>query len=124
MNFVIYDQYGILHIIFYIYEFVLVKSKFALSMISALLATSASAMPKFYGKIDLSLDYMPRDNAIQQDHDHFQLDSNNTLFGIKGEEKLNQRLSVIYQSEWTFILKRNGSETFTPRNQFIGIKDK
>ena len=100
------------------------KSKIVLSLISALVASTASAMPKFYGKVDLSLDYLPRDNAIKKDHDHFQFDSNNTLFGIKGEEKLNDRLSVLYQSEWTFILKRNGNEPFTPRNQFVGIKDK
>ncbi|QIO08074.1 porin [Acinetobacter lanii] len=100
------------------------KSKITLSLISALLASPAFAMPQPYGKIDLSVDYMPRDNHLNKDDHHVQFNSNNTLFGIKGEEKLNQRFSVMYQSEWTFILKRNGNETFTPRNQLIGIQDK
>ena len=100
------------------------KTKIALTLIATTFAGSVAAMPTFYAKVDLSLDYLPRDNAKQKDHDHFQLDSNNTWIGVKGDEKLNDRLSVVYQSEWTFMLKRNSNETFTPRNQFIGIKDK
>lgn len=97
--------------------------KIALTLIAACYAGSVSAMPELYAKIDLSVDYLPRDNAKQQDHDHVQLDSNNTWIGVKGEEKLNDRFGVVYQSEWTFMLKRNDKETFTPRNQFVGIKD-
>ena len=99
------------------------KSQIALTLIAGLLAGSVSAMPKFYGRVDVSVDYLPRDNAVKKDDNHVQLNLNNTFIGIKGEEKLSERLKLIYQTEWTAVLKRNGPEVLTPRNQFIGLKD-
>lgn len=92
--------------------------------LSALLNHTAHAQPKFYGKIDLSLDYLPQHNATQRDEDKFRLNSNNSLIGIKGEEKFNNRLSAVYQSEWLITIhKERSPRILTPRNQFFGIKD-
>lgn len=103
----------------------ILKNKIAIAIFAALFSAYASAKPTIYGKIDLSVDYLPQDNATQKDQDKFRVNSNNSLIGLKGEEKINDRLSAVYQSEWLIVLdtNRNGSETFTPRSQFIGIKD-
>ncbi|WP_227591370.1 porin [Acinetobacter shaoyimingii] len=90
----------------------------------AVLSHVAYAKPSLYGKFDLSLDYLPQNNATQPDHDKFRLNSNNSLIGIKGEEKLNDRLSAVYQSEWLISIDHDKSpRVLTPRNQFIGLKD-
>ena len=92
--------------------------------LSTLISHITYAQPKFYGKLDLSLDYLPQNNATNPDHDKFRINSNNSLLGIKGEEKLNDRLSAVYQSEWLISIDKDKSpRVLTPRNQFLGIKD-
>lgn len=99
-------------------------SIWVITCLSGLLSHIAYAKPTFYGKLDLSVDYLPQSNATGQNHDKFRVNSNNSLIGIKGEEKLSNRLSAVYQSEWLITINnRNGPEVLTPRNQFIGLKD-
>lgn len=101
------------------------NTKIATALFLTLCAASASAQPTLYGKLDVSVDYLPQANATHHDQDKVRVNSNNSLLGLQGEEKINDRFSAVYQSEWLAVLDthRNGSESFTPRNQFIGIKD-
>lgn len=103
----------------------ILNPKIATALFLTLCAASASAQSTLYGKLDVSVDYLPRANATHHDQDKVRVNSNNSLLGLQGEEKINARLSAVYQSEWLAVLDthRNGSESFTPRNQFIGIKD-
>ena len=64
------------------------KTKIAASIALTLLAGSTFAAPTLYGEIDASLDYLPEDNATKSDRDVWELSSNSSLIGIKGEEKL------------------------------------
>jgi predicted porin len=45
--------------------------------------------------------------------------------GLKGEEKLTDRLNALYQAEFTINVDdgASNSDTFVPRNLFVGIKD-
>lgn len=87
---------------------------------------SAVAAPSFYGEIDLSIDYLKEDNASGRDRDVTELSSNNSFIGLKGDQKLNERLSALYQAEFTFYGDdgQSGSgDSFVPRNLLIGLKD-
>lgn len=101
------------------------KTKISLAIATVLLAGTVSAAPTFYGEVDVSLDYLPENNNGSSDRDVVELSSNNSFIGIKGEEKLNDRLSALYQSEWTIYVDDgvNGADPFVPRNQVLGLKD-
>lgn len=101
------------------------KTKIATAITLALLAGTTYAAPTFYGEIDLSLDYVAADNAGQSDRSITDLNTNNSYLGIKGDEKLTDRLSALYQAEFTFYADDgdNSGDTFVPRNILIGLKD-
>lgn len=101
------------------------KTKIATAITLALFAGTTYAAPTFYGEIDLSLDYVAADNSGQSDRSITDLNTNNSYLGLKGDEKLTDRLSALYQAEFTFYADDgdNGSDTFVPRNIFIGLKD-
>ncbi|UIJ74993.1 porin [Acinetobacter sp. SH20PTE14] len=102
------------------------KTKLAAAIALSLLAGSTFAAPTFYGEIDASVDYLPEDNKTGfSDKDVVELNSNNSFIGLKGDEKLTDRLSALYQAEFTFYVDdgENGSDTFVPRNLLIGLKD-
>lgn len=102
------------------------KTKIATAITLALLAGTASAAPTFYGEIDLSLDYVAADNATGSDRDITDLNSNNSFIGLKGEEKLTDRLSALYQAEFTFYGdegQTSSGDVFNPRNLLVGLKD-
>lgn len=102
------------------------KTKLAALVALSTLTVSAVAAPTFYGEIDLSIDYLKQDNANGRDRDVTELSSNNSFIGLKGDQKLNERLSALYQAEFTFYGDdgQSGSgDSFVPRNLFIGLKD-
>ena len=102
------------------------KTKIASAIALALLAGTTYAAPTFYGEIDLSLDYVAADNAKGSDRDITDLNSNNSFIGLKGDEKLTDRLSALYQAEFTFYGDEGQSgsgDVFNPRNLLIGLKD-
>lgn len=102
------------------------KTKLATAIVLSLLAGTTWAAPTFYGEIDVSVDYLPEDNkAGIADRDVVEVNSNNSFLGIKGEEKLTDRLNALYQAEYTFYIDdgENGSDTFVPRNLLVGLKD-
>ena len=104
------------------------KTQLGLAIALALSATSVFAAPTFYGEIDLSLDHVAANNSNGvKDRNITDLNSNNSFLGLKGDEKLTDRLSALYQAEFTFYADEGGSggtgDAFVPRNILIGLKD-
>lgn len=104
------------------------KTKLATAIALSLLAGTTFAAPTFYGEIDLSLDHVQADNKNGVKDRHItDLNSNNSFLGLKGDEKLTDRLSALYQAEFTFYGDEgqtgNNGDVFNPRNILIGLKD-
>ena len=98
------------------------KIKIVTAAVLGLLATSTFAAPTIYGEIDASVDYLPEKNATIGNKDVWEISSNISFIGIKGDEKLTDRLSAVYAAEWG--LSADGDTTdWTQRNRFIGLKD-
>lgn len=87
------------------------------TLISGLSVNAAIAAPSVYGKLDVSLDSI---NASNQSN-VYKVDSNNSLFGIKGDEKLNDVLSVFYLAEWGISTDGDGTD-LSQRNRYLGLK--
>ena len=51
-----------------------------------------------------------------------EISSNSSFVGLKGDEKLNERLSAVYGIEWG-ISTDGDSADWTQRNRFVGLKD-
>ena len=99
------------------------KTKLATVIAFSLLAGTTFAAPTFYGEIDASVDYLPEDNASPvSDKDVIELSSNSSFVGLKGDEKLTDRLSAIYAIEWAFNSDGEGDD-WSKRNRFVGLKD-
>ncbi len=98
------------------------KSKLATAITLSLLAGNVLAAPTLYGEIDASLDYLPEKNTTISDRDVVEVTSNVSYLGIKGEEKINDRLSALYLAEWGITTDGDGTD-LSQRNRFIGIKD-
>jgi|GEM_PF-176757 len=103
------------------------KTKLATAIALSLLAGTTFAAPTFYGEIDLSLDHVQADNKNGVEDRHItDLNSNNSFLGLKGDEKLTDRLSALYQAEFTFYsdeCSTSSNDVFVPRNILIGLKD-
>ena len=98
------------------------KIKIVTAAVLGLLATSTFAAPTIYGEIDASVDYLPEKNAKTANRDVWEISSNISFIGIKGDEKLTDRLSAVYAAEWG--LSADGDSTdWTQRNRFVGLKD-
>lgn len=99
------------------------KTKIAAAIALSLLAGSTFAAPTFYGEIDASVDYLPEDNASgTSDKDVVEVSSNSSYLGVKGDEKLNDRLSAVYLAEWAFNADGDGTD-WSARNRYVGLKD-
>jgi predicted porin len=98
------------------------KIKIVTAAVLGLLATSTFAAPTIYGEIDASVDYLPEKNATIGNKDVWEISSNSSFIGIKGDEKLTDRLSAVYAAEWG--LSADGDTTdWSQRNRFVGLKD-
>lgn len=93
----------------------------SLAMLS-ILSTATFAAPTLYGEIDASIDYLPEKNANTANKDVWEISSNSSYFGVKGDEKLTDRLSAIYGIEWG-ISADGDSTDLAQRNRFVGLKD-
>ena len=88
----------------------------------SLLSTATFAAPTLYGEIDASIDFLPEKNANTANKDVWEISSNSSYFGVKGDEKLTDRLSAIYGIEWG-ISADGDSTDLAQRNRFVGLKD-
>ena len=80
-------------------------------------AFAGPALPTVYGKLDVSLDGINAD----QKYNTYKVDSNNSLFGLKGDEKLTDALSIFYLIEWTINTDGDGTD-LGQRNRYVGLK--
>ncbi|MCU4338498.1 porin [Acinetobacter dispersus] len=98
------------------------KIKIVTAAVLSLLATTTYAAPTFYGEIDASVDYLPEKNATKSNKDVWEISSNSSFLGLKGDEKLTERLSAVYAIEWGFSADGDSND-WTQRNRFVGLKD-
>ncbi|ENV11238.1 MULTISPECIES: porin [Acinetobacter] len=98
------------------------KIKIVTAAVLSLLATTTFAAPTFYGEIDASVDYLPEKNATKSNKDVWEISSNSSFLGLKGDEKLTERLSAVYAIEWGFSADGDSND-WVQRNRFVGLKD-
>lgn len=97
------------------------KKMLIAAAVSTLSITAAQAAPTVYGKLNVSLDQV--DNSDFAGNDVTALNSNASRIGVKGEEKLTDKVSVVYLAEWAISTDGSGSDTdLSARNRFIGLK--
>lgn len=91
--------------------------------VATLSLSAAHAAPTLYGKINLTLDQV--DNSDFAGNNVTALNSNASRIGIKGEEKLTDKVSVLYLAEWAISTDGSGSDTdLSARNRYLGLKFK
>lgn len=78
---------------------------------------AAQAAPTLYGKVNVSGDYLNGDSY----KDNWELNSNSSRFGLKGDEALGDGMSALYQVEMG-VETTNGDATLSSRNRFVGLK--
>lgn len=89
--------------------------------VAAMGVSAAQAAPTLYGKLNVSLDQV--DNHDFKGNDVTELSSHSSRIGVKGEEKLTDNLSAVYQAEWAVSTDGAGSDTdWSTRNRFLGLK--
>ena len=100
------------------------KNIIAIAVAAAMIAPAAAmADTTLYGKFHVSYDVLSGDNATNTQSG---FSSNSSRIGIKGSEKINDSLSIIYQYETGFDAGTNGSTGASggglggQRNTFIG----
>ncbi|MDI1300805.1 MAG: porin [bacterium] len=81
------------------------------------LPLAAQAAPTVYGKVNASVDYLSGDSYKNV----WEINSNVSRFGIKGDESLTSSLSALYQVEMGLELA-NGDASLSSRNRFVGLK--
>ncbi|HEU4689870.1 MAG TPA: porin [Vicinamibacterales bacterium] len=86
---------------------------------AALVAAPAAAAEEIdvYGRLDLSLQH-----ADEATESFSELKNNASRVGVKGEFKLKEGLTAIYQLEFGVDLDDEVDGTFTDRNQFVALQ--
>ena len=87
------------------------------ALLSTLSLTAAAAEDiTFYGKANVTVQ-----SNDEGEGSYTEVKSNASRLGVKGTHKIDDNLSVVFQAE--FQIDIDGDEdTFTDRNQFIGLK--
>lgn len=83
------------------------------------LPVAAQAAPKVYGKMNLTVENVDDDLKAE---DRWEVRSNKSRFGVKGEDELTASLSAVYQIEWEVDGAGNESVDLAQRNRYVGIK--
>lgn len=86
---------------------------------------TAQAAPKVYGKLHLSVEQFEKEfeNPATASEEFVRLQSNDSRFGVKGEDELTATLSAVYQIEWEVLADSAGANTdLKQRNRFLGLK--
>lgn len=92
------------------------------ALVAGLSVGSVYAAPTVYGELDVSVDRVDVDKSLSPaTQDNWKVNSNNSLIGVKGDEKLTDGLSVIYLAEWG-ISGDGDSADWTQRNRYVGLK--
>ncbi|ENX38004.1 porin [Acinetobacter courvalinii] len=88
--------------------------------VATLAMNAAQAAPTLYGKLNVTLDQIDKNGF--KDESVTKVNSNASRIGVKGEEKLTDKLSAVYLIEWQFNADGDGDQSFSNRNRFVGLK--
>ncbi|ENU91442.1 MULTISPECIES: porin [Acinetobacter] len=89
--------------------------------VATLAMNAAQAAPTLYGKLNVTLDQIDKNGF--KDESVTKVNSNASRIGVKGEEKLTEKLSAVYLAEWGVSADGSGSDTdWGMRNRFVGLK--
>ena len=89
------------------------------TVVAAMGMSAAQAAPTVYGKLNVSVDsYDNGKDSVTE------VNSNASRLGVKGEEKLTDKLSALYLAEWEISADgdEGKDETFKKRNMYAGLK--
>ncbi|MBH1969953.1 porin [Moraxellaceae bacterium AER2_44_116] len=90
--------------------------------VAFILPLAAQAAPTVYGRLNLSVDYMDKDtNVAGVDGKVWELNSNSSRVGVKGNEKLTDELTAVYKAEWDVKGDMGGAD-LAGRERYIGLK--
>jgi predicted porin len=95
----------------------LVKSTLGLMLCSVGIGSAYAANVDIYGRANVSVQ-----SSDDGEGRYSELKSNASRIGFKGTHVLNDGLDVIYQAEFQIDIDGDADDTFTARNQFIGLK--
>lgn len=93
--------------------------------ISALSISAAQAAPTVYGKLHVTVDNIDKFKGadVTKTDNLWEVNSNASRLGVKGDEKLTDNLSVVYLAEWAVSTDGSGSDTdWSQRNRYAGLK--
>lgn len=101
----------------------------ALAVTAALAAPmAAQAAPTVYGQLNLSIDMVDQESSGDvspapgvQTVDEFQVNSNSSRIGVKGEEALGNGYSAVYKAEWG-VAADDGAADLSLRDRYVGLK--
>ncbi|MGN5764221.1 porin [Acinetobacter calcoaceticus] len=89
--------------------------------VATLAMNAAQAAPTLYGKLNVTLDQIDKNGF--KDESVTKVNSNASRIGVKGEEKLTEKLSAVYLAEWGVSADGSGSDAdWGMRNRFLGLK--
>lgn len=99
----------------------IMKTQIGLAIAAAIATTSSFAAPTLYGVFDVSINSADKDagHTLLGD-DGASVSSNNSYIGIKGSEKLTEKLSVVYDAQWT--VNTDEGTDFAQRDRYLGLK--
>ncbi|MCW3171360.1 porin [Shewanella subflava] len=101
------------------------KNLITSAILSCAALTSFSALasgPQFYGRADLALTNSDLGVATQNQKDGTIIENNFSWLGVKGSEKINDDVEILYQMEFGVSNFDNSGDTFAARNSFLGVK--
>ena len=91
--------------------------------VAFVLPLAAQAAPTVYGRLNLSVDYMDMDtNVMGVDGKVWELNSNASRVGVKGNEKLTDELTAVYKAEWEVQGDMKTASELDARERYIGLK--
>lgn len=98
------------------------KIKLAIAVVFSCLTIGTYAMPTVYGALDVSIDQASEKRNDEKSVDKTYVNSNSSFIGLKGNLDLNDRLSAIYQIDWTLYADGDNTD-FANRTRYVGLKD-
>ncbi|HEX5361534.1 MAG TPA: porin [Fluviicoccus sp.] len=87
---------------------------------AVLLPLTAQAAPTVYGRLNLSVDYVDTDAAGFEPQ--WNVNSNASRVGVKGNEKLSDDFTAVYKAEWTVNGDLAGGGDLSGRERYVGLK--
>lgn len=90
---------------------------------ATLLPLTAQAAPTVYGRLNLSVDYIDEDTGVAGvDGKVWELNSNSSRIGVKGNEKLTEEFTAVYKAEWEVQGDMAAGKDLDARERYIGLK--